>query len=333
MADVLYNTGLANYIGSGSGQLVVDTATLITLAKADLSGSALNLLFNTGRQVVITSTVRDEATANMSFADAQTISNWIIANTGSGTQPARLVVDDSLSNPIPGSVPNAGEQSIIGYVNRNSGIADIRVISEDLSWMEGSNNLPAGRDLAGTSGVNLTTNEFINDLLLSGSITPLDYATSAGQVLGTGRSNAEQAALLLVPGSEVQLVDQAGHVNTFLFLGLGAVLSNPDGLPLQIVPPSGTLNIPQSQGPLLPDNRTDADPVGNFLNLDYAIMTNYGAGLITVSAYESYTDLEHYPIRLHHNLRLRSSWYTRQARRDRRGCRSSPTGRRWFARR
>jgi hypothetical protein len=39
-ATFLYNTNLANYKGIAPGQLVVDAGTLITLAKADLSGGA-----------------------------------------------------------------------------------------------------------------------------------------------------------------------------------------------------------------------------------------------------------------------------------------------------
>jgi hypothetical protein len=52
-----YNTGLANYRFLASGELVVDSGTLITLAKADLSGAKLDLLLRSGREVVITSTV------------------------------------------------------------------------------------------------------------------------------------------------------------------------------------------------------------------------------------------------------------------------------------
>lgn len=131
MAEFLYNSGLAKYTGSILGQLVVDTTTLITLAKSESNGAALNLLFNTGRQVVITSTVLGEATANMNYQDAQTISNWVNANLQTGAPSPRLIVDNNSLNPAPGS-SNIGEKSIIDYVNRSNSNVDIRVISDDL---------------------------------------------------------------------------------------------------------------------------------------------------------------------------------------------------------
>lgn len=124
-----YNTGLANYTSGTSGTLVVDAGTLITLAKADPSGAQLDLLLRTGREVVITSTVRTEA-ANRSFADGATIDDWITRNAGS-----HLTVDTNSANPpfVPNS--NNGEISIAGYVSRTGG--DIRVLTEDLHWMNG----------------------------------------------------------------------------------------------------------------------------------------------------------------------------------------------------
>lgn len=126
--DFRYNTGLANYQGGASAKLVVDSGTLITLAKADPSGSQLDLLFRTGRDVVITSTIAAEA-ANRSFADGITIDDWIARNHN------RLVLDDSPLNPafVPGT--DSGERSIVGYVQRTGG--DIRVVTEDLRWMDG----------------------------------------------------------------------------------------------------------------------------------------------------------------------------------------------------
>lgn len=154
--DFPYNTGLANS-GSIAGKLVVDTGTLITLAKADPSGSQLDLLFRTGRDVVITSTVATEAT-DPQYADGNTIADWITRNGN------RLILDNNPANPPAVPASDNGEISIIGYVNRTGG--DIRVVTEDLKWMEGLRpGLPAARDLTGTSGINLTTNEFVNDLL------------------------------------------------------------------------------------------------------------------------------------------------------------------------
>ena len=61
MSDLIYNSGLVR--PSSGGQLLVDSATLISLAKAD----QLNLLLQTGREVVITSTIQREAVSDTNY--------------------------------------------------------------------------------------------------------------------------------------------------------------------------------------------------------------------------------------------------------------------------
>ena len=119
--DFRYNTGLANYQGGASAKLVVDAGTLITLAKADPSGSQLDLLFRTGRDVVITSTIQTQA-GNRSFEDGKTIDDWISRNHN------RIIEDKNPDNPVfvPGT--DSGEASIVGYVQRTG--RDIRVVTE-----------------------------------------------------------------------------------------------------------------------------------------------------------------------------------------------------------
>src|SRR5882757_7364682 len=125
MADVTfrYNTNMANYKGIAPGELAVDAGTLITLAKADLSGAQLDLLFRSGRDVVITSTIRDEATSQ-NFPDATTITNWIDRNHNN----PHLIIDNSPLNPAFVPRSDNGERSIIGYIQRTGG--DIRVVTE-----------------------------------------------------------------------------------------------------------------------------------------------------------------------------------------------------------
>src|SRR4051812_12674829 len=149
MGDVTfrYNTNLANYQGVAPGQLAVDAGTLITLAQADPSGAQLDLLFRSGRDVVITSTIRTAATVK-DVPDAKTIDGWITRNVNN----PHLIIDNSPLNPAYVPQSDNGETSIMGYVQRTGG--DIRVVTEDLKWMNGERpGLAAARDLAGTSGV------------------------------------------------------------------------------------------------------------------------------------------------------------------------------------
>jgi len=67
----IYNTGLVN--SAFGGMLIVDSATLISLAKAN----QLDLLLQAGRQVVLTETLRAEATSNTNFPEANIINSWI----------------------------------------------------------------------------------------------------------------------------------------------------------------------------------------------------------------------------------------------------------------
>jgi hypothetical protein len=272
--DFRYNTGLANYQGGASAKLVVDSGTLITLAKADPSGSQLDLLFRTGRDVVITSTIRTEA-ANRSFADGATIDDWIARNHN------RLIVDDNPANPAFVPQSNNGEKSIIGYVERTGG--DIRVVTEDLRWMDGrAPDLAAARDLAGTSGVNLTTNEFVNDLLLSGSISPYEHAYASFSILKIDpvRTNLEQQNLLLKIGDEIQLVDQNGNVGHLIYLGpLGAAAFNEDWLPIGFpAGPNGRLNIPASSSMKF----TEADHFDEAASLAYGSVETVNGKLTIV---------------------------------------------------
>ena len=145
-----YNTGFANYRGSSPGKLIVDASTLITLAKADLSGAKLDLLFRTGRDVVILSTIATEAT-DLRFADGRTINDWITRNHN------RLIIDNHPAN-LP-FVPNSnnGERTINAYVTREGG--DIRVVTEDLVWMNGLlPDVPAARDLPGSITIGFRSN-------------------------------------------------------------------------------------------------------------------------------------------------------------------------------
>ena len=274
MADLAfpYNTGLANYRGIAPGRLAVDANVLITLAKADVSGSKLDLLLQTGRTVVITSTVSQEV-INLSHADGNTINDWYIRNS------SRIIVDSNPLNPpfVPGS--NNGELSIIGYVNRTGG--DIRVLTDDLRWMTGLNGLSPARDLSGTSGINLTTTEFLNDLLLSGSISPFTHFTSAVSLLALGpRLPDAQSSLILKIGDDILLADQNGNTHHFIYLGpLGAARFNEDWVPVDIVSPVGRVIIQENSSGL---KFNEIDRPTDFASLDYGSVTNVGGKLTLV---------------------------------------------------
>jgi hypothetical protein len=273
-ATFLYNTNLANYKGIAPGQLVVDAGTLITLAKADLSGTQLDLLFRSGRDVVITSTIKDEATSQ-DFPDATTITNWINRNHNN----PHLIIDESPLNPAFVPRSDNGERSIIGYIQRTGG--DIRVVTEDIEWMNGDvPGVAAARDLAGTSGVNLTTNEFVNDLMLSGAIAPYEHTLAAVQILQANRNSVEQKNLLFRPGDDIQIADQDGNTGHVLYFGpLGAIALDEHGVPIGVPAVFGLhLNIPK----VSPLKFTEADHSDDTAALAYGPVENVNGKFIVV---------------------------------------------------
>ena len=278
MVDVTfrYNTNLANYKGIAPGKLAVDAGTLITLAQADLSGAQLDLLFRSGRDVVITSTIRTEATFR-DLPDATTIVNWITRN---GNNP-HLIIDNNPLNPEYVRGSDNGEISIIGYVQRTGG--DIRVVTEDLKWMEGlRTGLAAARDLAGTSGVNLTTNEFVNDLMISGSITPYEHSLAAFQILKIDplRNNPEQQNLLFRPGDAIPIEFQNGTTGHVFYAGpLGAIAVDEHGVLIGVPAIFGLrLNIPKSS----PLKFTEADHSADTASLAYGPIEDINGKLAIV---------------------------------------------------
>jgi hypothetical protein len=273
-ATFLYNTNLANYNGIAPGKLAVDAGTLITLAQADLSGAQLDLLLRTGRDVVITSTIQTEATVK-DVPDAKTIDAWIIRNANN----PHLIIDNSPLNPAYVPQSDNGERSIIGYVQRTDG--DIRVVSEDLKWMDGLRpGLAAGRDLAGTSGVNLTTNEFVNDLMLSGSISPYEHSLAALQILKADRNNVDQQNILFRPGDDIPIADQNGNTGHVFYGGpLGAIAVDEHGIPIGVPAIFGLrLSIPKSS----PLKVTEADHTDDTAALAYGPVENANGKLIVV---------------------------------------------------
>jgi hypothetical protein len=269
-----YNTNLANYKGIAPGELVVDAGTLITLAKADLSGAQLDLLFRSGRDVVITSTIRTEATSQ-DFPDATTIANWINRNHNN----PHLIIDESPLNPAFVPRSDNGEKSIIGYIQRTGG--DIRVVTEDIEWMNGHvQGLAAARDLAGTSGVNLTTNEFVNDLMLSGSISPFEHSFAAFQILKANRNTVEEQNVLFKVGQDIQIEDQEGNAGHVLYGGpLGAIAFDAHGIPIGLPAIFGArLNIPKSS----PLKLTEADDSDGATALAYGSVETVNGKLTMV---------------------------------------------------
>jgi hypothetical protein len=206
----------------------------------------LDLLLRTGREVVITSTIQNEVSSKPSqFEIDRRIDAWINANEGHG-----LIVDRDPSNPaaVPGS--HNGELSIINYVSRYPG--DVRVVSGDADWINNgvpSTNLAAGRDLAGTSGANLTTTEFVNDLLLSGNITPLQHWRAVSDIDKTGDIVGAQSAIMLRPFDEVPLTieDQSGGIGKIVYMGVAVFRFDSHGFPVEVTPWNGFLHIPQQK--------------------------------------------------------------------------------------
>jgi Ca2+-binding RTX toxin-like protein len=252
----------------------VDSATLISLAKAN----QLDLLLKTGREVVVTSTVRGEASSQPNNFDVdRKIDTWLNLNEGLG-----VTIDRSSSNPpaIPGS--HNGELSIANYTATHSSV-DVRVVSGDVAWINfGAPGVAKGRDLAGTSGVNLTTTEFVNDLLLSGAITPLDHAKAVVAIDKTLDIVGEQSAILIRPFQEMPLTieDQSGNFGRLIHLGVGVIRLDANGLPVEIVPWNGKLHIPQQK----------------IVPLDFTEETGFAAP--SSLAYASESSLSYGPIQL-----------------------------------
>jgi len=276
-----YNTNFNNYKSNAAGYLVVDSSTLGTLAGADPSGGLLNILLNSGRHVVITDTVLGEMSGAKTPTNIkQTFKDWYETNSSSILNYANPL------DPIAGSVPNGGEISINNFITEyQAGNTDIRVVTDDLKWLAGTNGLPAARILTGTSGVNLTTPEYLTDQLLSGTITPLSYLNESDKLLSIPNLLSPQQTLrLLQPGQAVTIVDQNGNIGTLLYFGIGEILLNQDGLPTQIVPSNGTLKIPQFGGFI---KESQSNPLGPAVPVQFGSLQQSGS---TSSISASFTD-------------------------------------------
>jgi hypothetical protein len=235
----IYNSGLVTLNRSISNVLLVDTNVLATLYQAN----QLNLLLDSGRQIVIPQTVFNEAVTtndpnSAGFGRSEGIRNWVAANPGSVT------VDTSLPYPAAGSALNVGEAALQMYANAYGNQQDIRMLSDDLNFIYGQNRDPFNRvDITGTSGPNLTTTEFTNDLFLSGAISPWTQTFAAASIVGTGRLSGDQINTLIQPGSEVLVQGRNGGAFNYLDLGpLGGVFRDENGNPTGYLAPWQHLN-------------------------------------------------------------------------------------------
>jgi Ca2+-binding RTX toxin-like protein len=192
--------------------------------------------------------VLTEATFNQNYPEAVTISNWVQTNQNN---QGYLSVDNNPNYPpyVPGS--HNGEASIVQYAESHPGV-DFRVVSGDAGWINSgvpSADIPKGRNLDGASGPGLTTTEFINDLLISGAITPVQHTTAVGGIIASRDVVGPQFDILLRPGSDpVQFQDINGNTNYIIHLGFGLIQLNQNFVPIDFVMPNGFLNLPGAPG-------------------------------------------------------------------------------------
>lgn len=153
----------------------------------------------------------------------------------------------------------------------NHGNYDLRVVSGDAAWINdgvGTSGVP-GRNLAGTSGINLTTAEFVNDLLISGGITPLDHAKAVFSIDKTLDIVGDQSAIFFRPLDEpLAIQDQNRRTGSLIYLAVGIIRLDSNGFPIEVVPWDGYLKIPQYR--LFPGERAEDTGFSGPSSLAYA---------------------------------------------------------------
>jgi 20S proteasome alpha/beta subunit len=253
---LIYNSGL---VSSGSLNnskvLLVDAGVLGVLAQA----GKLDLLLSSGRQIVVTKTILGEVvTTNdpdaAGFKRSQAVSEWLKNNAGT------VKVDDALAYPPPGN--DNGEASMQMYASAFGSQKDIRMLSNDTNFIYGPK--AGGFDsfnrnsIAGTSGTNLTTTEYVNDLFLSGEISPWTHSFSAASIIATGALSGPAIDLLIKPGDEVIIMDKDGKSVNFVDKGLFGFFVDDAGNIVGILAPWQVLNV-QKTDPQNPFRQFDPD--------------------------------------------------------------------------
>jgi hypothetical protein len=233
----------AGFYSDAAGKtLYVDNDVLTTLALAGLkmpvpgaSKFFLNALFDSGRQVVITSNVKNEAIVDpFNFPKDKLLDEWMRENSSRIREVSTSIV----------SGPDKGERSILqaieGSPNESSWI-----LSADNSFF-GSASLPNN-----VEGPHFTTADFLNHALIGGLISPGVYYLAYGAIGMAGRITPDDISKVFEPGSQTQMiVNDTGAVINLEYNPLGITkLQGADGNIIGILPsqrailnPNGTIS-------------------------------------------------------------------------------------------